>query len=64
MQIVGLNNLDYHANVDRECFGGLEVYNKDSVTVSLSDKPLINFTEYNVSMKDMDDIDLFAGLLA
>lgn len=60
MQIVGLYDLDYTNIYDGTFFQGYSLAQKNSVEIILSTKPRIGFTEINVLMKDLSDIDIFA----
>lgn len=63
MQIIGLNNIDYHENISAEDFYG-EIINKQSgVEFNLSTQPRIGFFEFNVILSDRDQIDRMADYI-
>lgn len=60
MQIVGLETLEFKNMCQRHQFEGIEVASKNSVIMNLSTKPRVGFTEINVIMNDLKDIDTLA----
>lgn len=50
MQIIGLNDIDYKEKVNKECFQGILIDQKDGVEFTLSTKPSIGFYELNARM--------------
>ena len=52
MQIIGLKTIDYKQNVQKDNFEGVSIYENDAVIVTLSDKPINAFTEFNIIIND------------
>ncbi|WEG12305.1 DUF4931 domain-containing protein [Pullulanibacillus sp. KACC 23026] len=61
MQIIGLKNADYRETLKEDYFEGLPIAEASGVTLNLSTKPMIGFTEFNVVMKDLANIHQFAA---
>ncbi|MGV3488812.1 MAG: DUF4931 domain-containing protein [Tuberibacillus sp.] len=57
MQIVGLEKIDYRDNLREEYFIGHDIASDDGVTLNLSSKPMIGFTEFNVIIDDLNQLD-------
>lgn len=63
MQIVGLKNLSSKNMWDKRQFEGEEIAHENKVVMNLSTKPRVGFTEINVIMQSLDDIDILAKYL-
>lgn len=63
MQIVGLNQVDYHATLDNHVFDGVPVISRESVTFSVSTHPRVGFFEFNVLLENLQDIDILADFV-
>lgn len=63
MQIVGLKNLSSKNMWDKRQFEGTEIARENKVIMNLSTKPRVGFTEINVIMQGLDDIDTMAKYL-
>lgn len=63
MQIVGLKNLNSVHMCDKKQFEGTIIQEQNSVTLNLSTKPRVGFTEINIIMKDNKDIDILADFV-
>jgi len=63
MQIVGLRNIDYTANIPPPSLGGSMISSDAGVTLSIADKPLIGFVELNVRITDLAQLDRMADYL-
>ncbi|WP_257347593.1 DUF4931 domain-containing protein [Pseudalkalibacillus decolorationis] len=57
MQIVGLNNTDYRDNLKEDYFIGNEIHSSNGVQLNLSTKPMIGFTEFNIILTNLNDIE-------
>ncbi|HEU5141233.1 MAG TPA: DUF4931 domain-containing protein [Bacillales bacterium] len=57
MQIVGLDHVDYRDNLSEDYFMGHEIQVSNGVHWNLSTKPMIGFTEFNVMLEDLEEID-------
>ena len=60
MQIIGLNDIDYEDTLKDIYFRGNIIHKNKHCEINLSDKPLTCFTEFNVIIKDIKDIDYLA----
>ncbi|MDX9872287.1 MAG: DUF4931 domain-containing protein [Clostridia bacterium] len=60
MQIVGLNKINYQENISPESFIGVPVHQSGNVEFTISTKPLVGFTEFNVILPDLNEIDTLA----
>ncbi len=60
MQIIGLDKLKASNMYDKRQFEGMLIQEKESVTLNLSTKPRVGFTEINIVMRDKKDIDILA----
>ena len=63
MQIIGINNVDYAKMLDEHEFEGISIASKRSVSLNISNKPRVGFTELNIAMQDMQDIDILADFV-
>jgi ATP adenylyltransferase/5',5'''-P-1,P-4-tetraphosphate phosphorylase II len=63
MQIVGLNTIDYRDNLREEYFIGKTIAKTNGVTYNLSTKPMIGFTEFNVIIEDLGELDQAARFI-
>ena len=52
-QIIGLRDYDYREDVMSQHFEGWLMYEDQDVTITLSQKPLIGFFEYNIRFKPL-----------
>lgn len=48
MQIVGLDAVDYHENLDDVDFEGIPIYEAQGVSLNLSTRPRVGFFEFNI----------------
>lgn len=55
--IVGIKNLSFKNMCDKRQFEGIKIAEKNNVIMNLSTKPRVGFTEINVIMKGLNDID-------
>ncbi len=60
MQIVGLHNLIFKNMCDTRQFEGITIAEKNNVLLNLSTKPRVGFTEINIIMHGLNDIDTLA----
>lgn len=60
MQIVGLEEVDYHEALDPSTFEGILLSQHDGVQLNLSTKPRIGFSEFNVISHDASKTDIIA----
>ena len=60
MQIVGIKNLEFKNMCDKRQFEGIKIAKKNNVVMNLSTKPRVGFTEVNVIMQGLNDIDTLA----
>ncbi|OEH92437.1 DUF4931 domain-containing protein [Bacillus solimangrovi] len=63
MQIVGLQNVDYKTNIQLDHFKGEIIDQARNVSLTISDFPIVGFTELNIKMDEhyeQDDIDQLA----
>lgn len=61
MQIVGLEEVDYHEYIHESQFQGIVISQKDGVELNVSTQPRIGFSEFNVVMqKSNDNLDQLA----
>jgi galactose-1-phosphate uridylyltransferase len=63
MQIVGLRNIDYTDNIPPTSLEGSVISTDCGVILSIADKPLIGFVEFNVKLADLGQIDRMADYL-
>lgn len=63
MQIVGLRHVDYMANIPPASLEGMVISRDGGVELAIADKPLVGFTELNVKLADLGDIDRLADYL-
>lgn len=63
MQIVGFYDLDYQSHILQSDFEGLLIQQKNSVSLNLSTNPRSEFYEFNISMKNEEDLPIFADYL-
>ncbi|WP_244835191.1 DUF4931 domain-containing protein [Clostridium sp. BJN0001] len=62
MQIVGLKNMDFYQNIEKENFSGVTVIAKDDFELNISTYPLSGFNEFNVIMNDnLKDLSIFSN---
>jgi len=59
-QIIGFENYDYVENILPSDFEGLLIEKKNGVEFTISTKPKVGFTEFNVMMEGLGDIHQFA----
>jgi galactose-1-phosphate uridylyltransferase len=55
MQIVGLKNIDYKANIRDEIFEGIEIHTDGNSLINISTKPNACSTEINIITRPRDD---------
>ncbi|HYK74847.1 MAG TPA: DUF4931 domain-containing protein [Pseudoneobacillus sp.] len=60
MQIIGLYDIDYKEKINKECFQGILIDEKDGVEFTLSTQPSIGFYELNVRMTAEHQIKSFS----
>lgn len=60
MQIVGLEDVDYHEVLNPSTFEGITLSEKDGVILNLSTKPRIGFSEFNIIATDATKTDIIA----
>lgn len=63
MQIIGINNLPYKNMYDMVHFEGRTIAQKNTVVMNISTKPRIGFTELNLKLADLADIDTLADFI-
>jgi ATP adenylyltransferase/5',5'''-P-1,P-4-tetraphosphate phosphorylase II len=63
MQVIGMKHVDYHKNMAMIDFEGTEVYKKSGIELNVSKYPVIGFTEFNLILNTLDEIDDFADKL-
>lgn len=63
MQIVGLKNLSSKNMWDKRQFEGEIIAQENTVTMNLSNKPRVGFTEINIITQNLNDIDIMAKYL-
>ncbi|TLS36592.1 DUF4931 domain-containing protein [Pseudalkalibacillus caeni] len=63
MQIVGLEQVDYHQYVNEEQFEGITIAEEKSVRFTISTKPRMGFYEFNSIMGDLKDIEVFSDYI-
>lgn len=63
MQIVGMEKLDYHKNMTMADFEGYEIIQNKSIDLNISKYPIIGITEFNLTLKNYEDIDTFSNTL-
>lgn len=63
MQIIGLNNIDYHEHVSEDDFRGEIVHSQTGVEFNLSTRPRIGIFEFNVILSKRDKIDRMADYI-
>ncbi|WP_075982803.1 DUF4931 domain-containing protein [Bacillus massilinigeriensis] len=63
MQIIGLKTVDYKEKVQLRDFEGYVIQEKEGVVFSVSNKPKIGFTEFNVKMNDIKGMNQFASFI-
>ncbi|MHC0038198.1 DUF4931 domain-containing protein [Pseudoneobacillus sp. C159] len=64
MQIIGLHDIDYKEKINKECFMGHLIDQRDGVEFTLSTQPTIGFYEFNVRMTNpSEQIKAFADYL-
>ncbi|PKM90418.1 MAG: DUF4931 domain-containing protein [Firmicutes bacterium HGW-Firmicutes-12] len=60
MQIIGLKNIDYRSSILPEFFEGLLISRTDNVEFNISTSPKIGFSEFNIILNDLDQINQMA----
>ncbi|WP_109685904.1 DUF4931 domain-containing protein [Tumebacillus permanentifrigoris] len=60
MQIVGLKHMDYRATVTLDQFEGAVIDAKPGVELNISTKPRVGFFEWNVILRDREQLDAWA----
>lgn len=63
MQIVGLRNLDYAVNIPPASLEGIVISRDSGVELTVADKPLVGFTELNLKLDDLGQLDRLADYL-
>lgn len=63
MQIVGLNDIDYRKNLVIENFKGLQILKHDDLEVNISKQPIIGFSEFNIILGNLNNMDLFSDYI-
>jgi len=63
MQIVGLKNIDYRENMKPENFAGKLVRQDQGVTLTVSDRPLIGFIEFNIRLQNIKYLTVMADYI-
>lgn len=63
MQIIGLEQIDYHHFIHTDQFLGLKIKNKNSIEFNISTFPRMGFFEFNVIMKDEKELNVFADFI-
>lgn len=63
MQIVGLNNIDYKANILPEHFLGILINRTEKVEFNISTVPRIGFSEFNVILSDIQHLEQMADYI-
>lgn len=63
MQIVGLRNVDYTVNIPPASLEGRLISRRHGVELTLADRPLIGFAEFNVRLTNLEHIDTLADYL-
>ncbi|MFC3883320.1 DUF4931 domain-containing protein [Bacillus songklensis] len=63
MQIVGLKHADAYDSLSPEQLEGFVIAERNSVQFNLSTKPRIGFFEFNVILKDLNDIPIMADYI-
>lgn len=60
MQIIGFKEIDYRETLNQAYFKGKVIAEEPGVQLNVSTEPMIGFTEFNVIMTDLADIDHFS----
>lgn len=63
MQIVGLKYIDYQEKIKDEYFEGIVIHKSPGVELNISLKPKVGFFEFNVLLKDREQIDTMADYI-
>lgn len=63
MQIVGLKDVDYTKNIVIENFNGISIIKHDGLELTISQQPIIGFSEFNIVLDDINQIDLFSDYI-
>ena len=62
-QIIGLEDYDYRQDIDREHFDGWLIYEQDKLRVTLSNRPIHGFFEFNMRFDPQLDTSILASYL-
>lgn len=60
LQIIGLKDIDYKDNLKDEFFEGLTINEADGCVVNISSKPMASFTEFNIIIDTLDNLNIMA----
>ncbi|MCB2295185.1 DUF4931 domain-containing protein [Clostridium algoriphilum] len=60
MQIVGLKSIDYKEFLKDEFFEGIIINESDGCVLNLSTKPKMDFTEFNIIINNINNLDIMA----
>ncbi|MBU3110048.1 DUF4931 domain-containing protein [Clostridium lacusfryxellense] len=60
MQIVGLKSIDYKEFLKDEFFEGIVINDSDGCVLNVSTKPKVDFTEFNIIINDINNLDIMA----
>ena len=63
MQIIGMNEVDYHQNITMANFEGTNAFTHNGIELTISAYPIIGFTEFNLLTSADDQSDTFADML-
>ncbi|WP_455662057.1 DUF4931 domain-containing protein [Pradoshia sp.] len=63
MQIIGMQDVDYHQNITMANFEGTTVYTHDGIELTVSAYPIIGFTEFNLFASADNPSDTFSDML-
>lgn len=59
-QIIGLDHVDGYKHIEPENFTGMDVFNSKHINVNVSEKPIMGFVEFNVTINNPQYIDELA----
>ncbi|RFU66018.1 DUF4931 domain-containing protein [Peribacillus glennii] len=60
MQIVGFENVDYKEKIKENTFSGITIFKDDAVSFTLSNHPIMGFYEFNVMIRDVEQVNKMA----
>lgn len=63
MQIIGLKDVNYHRNVLKEHFEGITINKLPGVEFNVATKPRAGFNEFNIILKDPEQINQMADYI-